>query len=63
MDTPDSVGLSRTGRANAAVVIILSRIRFHPHPWTGGQVGNPRLCADCRKARRCECYNCREEFR
>lgn len=62
-DDADSVGLSETGRRNPAMVHILSSMRFHPRPWSGGQTDNPRLCRDCRLARGCGCLMCADERR
>lgn len=58
-----TVGLPETGLAKPALVHILSDLRFHSRPWTGGHTDNPRLCRVCRLARGCQCHGCRDERR
>lgn len=60
VDNPETLRL-RPDRV--AMVIILSRIRFHPTVWTTGHEDNPRLCRECRLARGCQCHACKDERR
>lgn len=62
IDTVESLGLGEWARHGCRLVVH-SRIRFHPSPWTSGHTDNPRLCIACRLARGCECTRCSDERR